>query len=215
METAVGQVDVVVTQATETQLGGGEIATQAEANASTGSALDTVLITPLKLANRVATEIQTGIAEIATQAETETGTDDTRIVSPLKLRTAAVYKSDFNAKGDILSASNNDTPQILPVGTPGQYLKANPATGTGLQWGTIGFTQFDDISAGFDGVADSFPLRIAGVGTAPAPSTNIMVFLGGVPQIPGIGNSYTIAGNIITFATAPQIGTTFYAVTVL
>ncbi len=32
-----------------------------------------------------ATEIQAGIAEIATQAETNTGTDDTRIVTPLKL----------------------------------------------------------------------------------------------------------------------------------
>jgi hypothetical protein len=34
-----------------------------------------------------ATETQAGIAEIATQAETDAGTDDTRIVSPLKLAT--------------------------------------------------------------------------------------------------------------------------------
>lgn len=34
-----------------------------------------------------ATETQAGIAEIATQAETNTGTDDTRIVTPLKLAT--------------------------------------------------------------------------------------------------------------------------------
>jgi len=32
-----------------------------------------------------ATEIQAGIAEIATQVETDAGTDDTRIVTPLKL----------------------------------------------------------------------------------------------------------------------------------
>lgn len=34
-----------------------------------------------------ATETSAGIAEIATQAETNTGTDDTRIVTPLKLKT--------------------------------------------------------------------------------------------------------------------------------
>jgi len=34
-----------------------------------------------------ATETQAGIAEIATQAETNTGTDDTRIITPLKLAT--------------------------------------------------------------------------------------------------------------------------------
>lgn len=36
-------------------------------------------------ASAPASEITAGIAEIATQAETDTGTDDTRIVSPLKL----------------------------------------------------------------------------------------------------------------------------------
>jgi hypothetical protein len=34
-----------------------------------------------------ATETTSGVAELATQAETDTGTDDTRIVTPLKLKT--------------------------------------------------------------------------------------------------------------------------------
>ena len=46
-----------------------------------------------------ATETQSGIAELATQAETDAGTDDLRIVTPLKLKTfsgrALRYATDF------------------------------------------------------------------------------------------------------------------------
>ena len=48
--------------------------------------------------------------------------------------TGLVVNSDFNAKGDILSASANDTPVILPVGTDGQIVIANSAETSGLQW---------------------------------------------------------------------------------
>lgn len=47
---------------------------------------------------------------------------------------AAVAKSAFNAKGDLLSASANDTPLILGVGSNGQVLKASSAESTGLVW---------------------------------------------------------------------------------
>lgn len=52
-----------------------------------------VYISPFTLATAIgtivgqATETSAGIAEIATQAETNTGTDDQRIVTPLKLKT--------------------------------------------------------------------------------------------------------------------------------
>ena len=42
-----------------------------------------------------ASETSSGIAELATQAETDTGTDDARIVTPLKLATS-VYASKKN-----------------------------------------------------------------------------------------------------------------------
>jgi len=216
-ETAVGQVDVTVRQATETQLGGGQIATQAEANAVPASASDTVLITANKLANRTSTETQTGIAELATQVETETGTDDLRIVTPLKLRTAAVYKSDFNAKGDLLSATANDTPAILPIGTPGQILMVDPTTTTGMIWGPYvppAIYNLDDVSGGFDGVTTSFSLAISGVPYAPSPTSNIMVFIGGVAQTPGATQAYTIAGSNISFVSPPPAGASFYATTV-
>jgi hypothetical protein len=43
-------------------------------------------------------------------------------------------QSDFNAKGDILSASSNNTLSILSVGSNGQVLVANSATASGLAW---------------------------------------------------------------------------------
>lgn len=47
---------------------------------------------------------------------------------------------------------------------------------------------------------------------APSPSNNLVVFLGGVPQIPGLSGAYTVAGSTITFTEAPLVGTTFYAI---
>lgn len=40
----------------------------------------------------------------------------------------------LDAKGDLIVASAADTAAILTVGTDGQILKANSATGTGLEW---------------------------------------------------------------------------------
>jgi hypothetical protein len=49
----------------------------------------------------------------------------------------AVIKTDFNAKGDILVATANDTYQALTVGTNGYVLTANSETTTGLAWSEI------------------------------------------------------------------------------
>lgn len=46
----------------------------------------------------------------------------------------AVMESDFNAKGDILSASADDTPLILTVGANGTILTADPGEASGLKW---------------------------------------------------------------------------------
>ena len=191
-------------------------------NAETQAGLNaTIAVTPASLESRQATETLTGLIEIATQAEANTGTDDVRAVTPLKMRTSTVYKSDFNAKGDVLSASANDTPLILSVGVDGAVLVADSATPTGLKWqvqaapGAPYFETLDDISAGFNGVTTSFGLAIASVAYTPSPASNIMVFLGGIAQTPGAGNAYTIAGSNISFVTAPPTGTTFYATTVL
>lgn len=96
--------------ATTAQKGVAELATQTEVN--TGSDTERI-VTPSTLSTYVsnelstyvsnptnlpdATEAQKGVAELATQAEVNTGTDDERIVTPLKLQT----KLDSLASGTI------------------------------------------------------------------------------------------------------------------
>jgi uncharacterized protein YaiE (UPF0345 family) len=47
---------------------------------------------------------------------------------------SAIQATSFNAKGDLLSASANDTLSVLSVGANGRVLAANSATATGLEW---------------------------------------------------------------------------------
>jgi hypothetical protein len=62
----------------------------------------------------------------------------------------------------------------------------------------------------FDGVNIAFTLVYATTTNpfTPVPSTNVVIFLGGVPQIPGA--AYSVSGNTVTFSAPPPIGTTFY-----
>ena len=46
----------------------------------------------------------------------------------------AIVKTVANAKGDIFTATANDTPAILSVGTDGQRLAANSSATSGLSW---------------------------------------------------------------------------------
>ena len=64
----------------------------------------------------------------------------------------------------------------------------------------------------FDGSNVSFTLVEAGTSItfSPSPSTNLVVFLGGVPQIPTA--AYSVVGNTVTFTEPPALGTTFYAI---
>ena len=48
----------------------------------------------------------------------------------------ALLKTDFAAKGDLLSASANDTLSVLSVGGNGTVLTANSAAASGLAWTT-------------------------------------------------------------------------------
>ena len=64
----------------------------------------------------------------------------------------------------------------------------------------------------FDGVRQAYTLVDSTLTPyAPNPSGNIVVFLGGVPQLPSA--AYNIAGSTINFLEAPLAGTTFYAIT--
>ena len=49
----------------------------------------------------------------------------------------SIARSVFDAKGDILVGTSNDTPGKISVGTNGQYLQADSSTATGLTWSTV------------------------------------------------------------------------------
>ena len=128
--------------------------------------------------------------------------------------------SVINAKGDLIAGTAAATATALPVGVNGQVLRANSLCTGGLEWYTIpaatsyAIQNLDDISGGFDNLTTTFSLTIGSVAYTPNPSANIAVFIGGVPQTPGAGNSYTITGSQITFSDAPPSGASFYAFTV-
>ena len=46
----------------------------------------------------------------------------------------AILLSLINAKGDLIVGAANDDPEILPVGTPGQIIVADPAATLGIKW---------------------------------------------------------------------------------
>lgn len=71
----------------------------------------------------------------------------------------------------------------------------------------------DDISGLFDGLTTTFELKISGVPFYPNPPDNMLVFLGGVQQIPGPAWSIAL-GKYIVFDTAPATDTTCYMGTV-
>lgn len=68
---------------------------QTQVNFTLGS--DSVLWTSFGTSAPSASETTAGIAEIATQSETDTGTDDARIVTPLKLATWSNRKRKYTA----------------------------------------------------------------------------------------------------------------------
>jgi hypothetical protein len=58
------------------------------------------------------------------------------IIPPVNV--AQVINNSFvNAKGDIITASADNTPAILSASTDGLYLKLNSAEATGLQWASV------------------------------------------------------------------------------
>jgi hypothetical protein len=60
----------------------------------------------------------------------------------------AILDTIVDAKGDLIAATAADTVARLAVGTNGQFLKANSATATGLEWGAGGggATALDDLT---------------------------------------------------------------------
>jgi hypothetical protein len=139
-------------------------------------------------------------------------------VTAITAGTAPILQSIVTAKGNLISATGNNAPAILPVGADGLFLVANSGTATGLAWaaapGGAKYVYFDDISGDFDGTETVFDLKVSGVAFPPTPATNIQVFVGGVIQTPGAANAYEVVGSVITFNGAPPTGASFVATTI-
>lgn len=56
----------------------------------------------------------------------------------------AVLNALVNAKGDLITATADDTPARLAVGTNGQALLADSTQATGLRWGSVATSGEDD-----------------------------------------------------------------------
>lgn len=99
-------------------------------------------------------------------------------------------------------------------GAAGYQLQTDGAGNLSWQLESNNNLQALGVSPLFDGVLDTFTLVELGTSTpfTPVPSSNIIVFLGGVPQTPGPLNAYVVVGNQIQFSTPPPTGTTFYAI---
>ena len=94
--------------------------------------------------------IKVGPAQVSTDAPNSTPAGSTgnslgefwydTSVSSLKIWDGSVWKdtgippSIFVAQGDILTATGPGVPAVLPVGSAGQILVANPSSATGLSW---------------------------------------------------------------------------------
>ena len=100
----------------------------------------------------------------------------------------------------------------LTDGTVGKQLTTDGAGN--LSWDVTASPSLQVLSLlePFDGTQQAFTLIEFGGGPVftPAPSTNIIVFLGGVPQLPVA--SFSVTGATITFGEAPLAGSTFYAI---
>ena len=163
----------------------------------------------------VSSALQSKISNSISTTSSTTIASSTAVKTAYDLADAAVPKSTYTAKGEIIAGTGIGSYTPLTVGSNGQYLRADSVTATGLVWSNPpAFYNLDDVSPSFDGLTTVFSLTVGGLPYTPTPSSNIMVFLGGVAQTPGLSAAYVVAGSTITFSTAPAAGTDFYATTI-
>jgi hypothetical protein len=92
----------------------------------------------------------------------------------------AIQNSIVDAKGDIISATADNTPARLAVGTNGQVLKANSATATGLEWAADSAGMTNPMTTTGDTIyssSGSTPARL-GIGT----TGQVLTVASGVPS---------------------------------
>ena len=79
------------------------------------------------------------------------------------------------------------------------YIGKSPLTGA--------YQVLDNIASGFNASTVAFNLTVGGVAVSPGTEANCIISISGVVQDP---SAYTIAGNQITFSSAPASSDTFF-----
>ena len=79
------------------------------------------------------------------------------------------------------------------------YVGKSPLTGA--------YQVLDNIASGFNASTVAFNLTVGGVAVSPGTEANCIISISGVVQDP---SAYTIAGNQITFSSAPASSDTFF-----
>jgi len=134
---------IAIAQASNASASASAAATSATSAANSATAAATSATSAAASATAAATSAASA-ATSATSAEAAWDSFDDRYLGPKATPPTVdndgnplIQPTIFAAKGDILAASANDTPVVLPVGTNGQYLKADSATTSGLAWSTV------------------------------------------------------------------------------
>ena len=92
--------------------------------------------TVIALADHHARHEDGGADEVSVTALSGLLADDQHVLDA-EVVAVAVAKATFNAKGDLLTASADDTPAIHTVGSNGEFLVPNSANTNGLEWVSI------------------------------------------------------------------------------
>jgi hypothetical protein len=71
-------------------------------------------------------------------------------------------------------------------------------------------TVLDNIAQSFNGSTTSFQMTTSGVPFSPATTTSLLIFVGGVMQVPNV--AFTTASSQITFTGPPPAGASFYGI---
>jgi hypothetical protein len=164
-------------------------------------------------------------AEVGTVTEVVAGTGlgapDSTGQSITTSGTLNLLPANFTRLGGVKPGQglNVDTAGVMNIQPPSSLTLGGVKAGQGVQItndGTIsvapgsGYVVLDNLSPRFNGVTTVFTLTINTVPYSPINITSLLLFVGGIVQVPNA--SFTLSGSTITFTEAPPTNSNFYGI---